>query len=111
MPGQKQGGTPKHLHSSTETWEEMKRSRRWSESIILFSSYSCHCHMPIGTEVLEESALQSPLLGHSVSLQPPLPIRKGFRESLVSGRVPGHLCFAGKFDVAAITYCPCSYPV
>lgn len=76
---------------------------------ILFSSYSYH--MFIGTKMLEESALLSlSLVIHSLSSLP-YQSGRGFRESLVSGRVPGSLCFAGKFDVAAITYCPCSYPV
>lgn len=109
MPGQWLGGTPKHLHPSKEPWEKMKRCRRWSQSIILFSSYSCH--MAIGTEVLDESALLSPFSGHSFFLQPPLPIRKGIQGKPGFWQGARQSWLSGKFDVAAITYCPCSYPV
>lgn len=58
MPGRWQGGTSKHLHPSTESWEEMKRSRTRSQSIILFSSYSSH--VPIGSVGGVGSTVSSP---------------------------------------------------
>lgn len=85
----------------------MKTSRTWSWSFILFSS---SCHMSVSTEVLEESALLSPPPGHPFYLQPPLPIRKGVQGNPGWWQSARHSQLAGKFDVAALTYCPCGYP-
>lgn len=67
--------------------------------------------MSTGTEVLEESGLQSPLLGYPFSLRLPLPIRKRVQGKPGWWRGARWCLLAGKFDVAAVTYRPCSYPV
>lgn len=52
---------------------------------------------------------RSPLHGHSFSHQPPLPIRKGICGNPGWWRDARQSLLAGKFDVAAVAYCPCSY--
>lgn len=63
---------------------------------------------PLG--VLEELAPLFPLPGHSFSFQPPLPINKGVQGNPGWWQGARQSRFTGKFDVAALTYCPCSYP-
>lgn len=58
----------------------------------------------------------SPLPGHPFSFQPYLPTRKGeTRKGFQQGKLgwwrgARRSLLAGKLDVTAITYCPCSYP-
>lgn len=86
----------------------MKTSRRWSWSLNLLSSYSCHTS--IGIEVLGELAPLCPFPGHPFSLQPPLAIGKGVQGNPGWWRGARLSLPAEKCDVAAITYCPCGYP-